>query len=251
MKILILISGLVAMAVAETQQERQEHHILVQELHKTFKLFDVSHLGYLPLSDFLAYFDRLTKGFNGTVNLDAYTKLMHLPPDIAKFYFRYYDMNDDGELTKDIDIRAVFHMFDHNHNGQVSEHEFVAEAIKIHQEMAKRVSGLSLEFVAIDGNGDGFITVENFQKFYDIYDLNHDGRIDLAEFIKSTHLDATTAGKLFNFEDSNHDNVLDRQTDVQALITNFDTNGDGKLDYAEYVVYATKLRALLAPPIGK
>ncbi|XP_041368415.1 uncharacterized protein LOC121382853 [Gigantopelta aegis] len=250
MNILILISGLVAITVGETQQQQQQH-ILVQELHNTFRLFDVNHVGHLSVSDFMAYYDKLTKGFNGTVNLDAYTRLIHLPPDIAKFYFRYYDMNDDGELTKDIDIRAVFHMFDHNHNGQVSEHEFVAEAIKIHQQMAKHVSPTSLEFIGIDGNGDGFITLTDFQKFYDSYDLNHDGQIDLQEFIKSSHLDRATASKIFHFGDSDHNNVIDKQIDLLALITHYDKNGDGKLNYQEYTAYGNNLRALFVTPVGK
>ena len=38
--------------------------------------------------------------------------------------------------------------------------------------MAKHVSVVSLEFVGIDSNSDGFITVSDFQKFFDIYDHN-------------------------------------------------------------------------------
>jgi len=65
-------------------------------------------------------------------------------------------------------------------------------------------------------HGGGFI--EKLQKIFEMFDLNHNGKLDLSEFEKGLN-------KLGFFP---------KKVDVQALLKFYDSNNDNMIDFKEF-----------------
>ncbi|XP_046570544.1 calmodulin-like protein 30 [Haliotis rubra] len=106
-------------------------------------------------------------------------------------------------------------------------------------------------FSRIDSDGSGTADVSEFLKVFDHYDLNHDGKMTMAEYIAGTNAPKSVAQAVFKNIDSDHDGFVLR-TDVNNVIPAFDTDGDGEVSLAEFVNVYTKIFASLPnPPVGK
>lgn len=133
----------------------------------------------------------------------------------------------------------------------------------------KEIGELKETFTTIDKNNDGQINYnefrncimkyksdtdeENIQKMYEAMDRDKNGKIDYTEFIAATldkhiYLKEEKLYEAFAQFDLNNDGFItkeelmkvlklqsDQTPNVEALIKQADTNGDGKIDYKEFV----------------
>lgn len=126
-------------------------------------------------------------------------------------------------------------------------------------------------FFDLDGNVDGFITYSELQNFFEdapkgmcefamrVLQVNEDSQIEFLEFLEMYSLLITKKGtskaqikKMFRGLDQNNDGFLtiaevthfchwflpgDKvvNTDIPDLVKSLDTNGDGKINYQEFV----------------
>lgn len=132
--------------------------------------------------------------------------------------FKKADINGDGFLShdefktamgdaapSDEAISALIKMFDADGNGKIDFDEFVAMAVALE---------------------DAVESDEDYAAFL-FFDKNHDGYISPDEFFK--------AAKLI---DPNSQITMEN---VQAFFKEFDTNGDGFIEFAEYKELMKKL----------
>ncbi|XP_046570546.1 calmodulin-2/4-like [Haliotis rubra] len=106
-------------------------------------------------------------------------------------------------------------------------------------------------FSRIDSDGSGTADVSEFLNVFDHYDLNHDGKMTLAEYMSVNKVPKYIAQAVFKPVDADHDDVLQR-TEVNNVVAAFDTDGDGVVSLAEFVnKYQQIFASLPNPPVGK
>ncbi|XP_071097161.1 uncharacterized protein [Haliotis cracherodii] len=101
---------------------------------------------------------------------------------------------------------------------------------------------LSQAFNRIDADGSGSVDVSEFLKVFDQYDLNHDGKMTIEEYMTSTHVPKTFAQEVYKTIDSDHDNAIKR-SDMNSVFAKYDTSGNGLISLAEFV---TKYKEIFA-----
>ncbi|XP_067660855.1 troponin C-like [Haliotis asinina] len=110
---------------------------------------------------------------------------------------------------------------------------------------------LTQAFDRIDTDGSGTAGVSEFLTIFDHYDLDHDGKMTLAEYMSVNKVPKYVAQAVFKPVDADHDDVLQR-TEVNNVISAFDTDGDGVVSRAEFVSkYQQIFASLQNNPFGK
>ncbi|XP_067660858.1 protein phosphatase 2B regulatory subunit cnb-1-like [Haliotis asinina] len=107
-------------------------------------------------------------------------------------------------------------------------------------------------FDSLDIDGSGNADLSEFLKAFDKFDTDGDGKITLAEYVAGTNGPKNVAEALFKNADADHDGFILR-TDVKNVIPQFDTDGDGKVSFAEFVARYKQIFAAMRPnpPVGK
>ncbi|XP_046570541.1 insoluble matrix shell protein 5-like [Haliotis rubra] len=113
-------------------------------------------------------------------------------------------------------------------------------------------TGLKEAFDSIDADGNDILDVSEFRKIFADYDLNQDGRMELAEYMSTNNVTKAFAEKVFQPFDTDHDDDL-QGAELNNVIPVLDTNGDGEVSRAEFVTEYTKIFAAqqTGPPVGK
>lgn len=135
---------------------------------------------------------------------------------------------------------AIFARFDHNQNGKVFINDFVDELrmvdVEVDEEEIRKLSAIA--------DDEGQITKDDFKLYchnsemYKSLDKNNDGIISDIEMTSKAEL-------AFKALDRNSDGFISRKEftkisknltkeQVDAVLTKFDSDGDGKLDYSEF-----------------
>ncbi len=162
-------------------------------------------------------------------------------------FFSLLDKNEDGVLSGQ---EAAFYKpyGEATKDGEITKQEFdaaVARRIDIVDRQDRGVFGFR------DGNHDARLSGTEIKGF-EFTDLDGDGRIPLAEFLKGMAASRNAIGaktpeelekeaiRRFNLIDINKDNVL---TDTESIfMASFDVNEDGRITLAEFI-YGTFLDA--------
>ncbi|XP_046332828.2 uncharacterized protein LOC124115757 [Haliotis rufescens] len=92
----------------------------------------------------------------------------------------------------------------------------------------------------VDTNNNKIADLSEFQAIFDLYDLNKDGQVPQAEYVKATGGVGAGPGALFALMDPNSDGVIHR-TEVPAILHSFDVNGDGKVTEEEFIKHYSDL----------
>lgn len=187
-----------------------------------------------------------------------------------------YDLNGDGVLSQEerdamrADREARHdqwvQQWDTNADGTISEEERNAARTNIQQ----RVETTREErFDEADTNGDGFLSFDEFSAIppmvrlaqehpgapkviFDGLDTNHDGKVDLAEFMQQLRQhDRPPLDQMFRIADTNADGSISIEefsatppmvelaktnpNGPQQVFTKLDTNSDGQLSLEEFI----------------
>eukprot|EP00468_Gymnochlora_sp_CCMP2014_P000121 CAMPEP_0167744782 /NCGR_PEP_ID=MMETSP0110_2-20121227/2781_1 /TAXON_ID=629695 /ORGANISM="Gymnochlora sp., Strain CCMP2014" /LENGTH=144 /DNA_ID=CAMNT_0007629339 /DNA_START=271 /DNA_END=705 /DNA_ORIENTATION=- len=136
-------------------------------------------------------------------------------------------MKSHGFAEEDLDdLRVAFRMFDKNNDGHIS----VKEMEEVFKTMGLEVSDEEVEKMMSDAN------------------VNHEGEMDFPEFVKLMMNQMTHSGTMIqSLENEDHITVAElkhvmktlgedlSEHDLKQMIEEADINGDGKLNYKEFV----------------
>ena len=172
------------------------------------------------------------------------------PMALGGDFFSLLDMNEDGVLSGR--EAAFFKPYgEATKGGEITKQEFdaaVARRIDIVDRQDRGVFGF------LDGNHDARLSGTEIKGF-EFTDLDGDGRIPLAEFLKGMAASRNALGAMtpsdlekeatrrFHLMDINKDNML---TGTEGIyMASFDVNEDGRITFAEFI-YGTFLDAASA-----
>lgn len=189
----------------------------------------------------------------------------------AKQMLSYLDKNGDGKISRkeaSEELKPFFEQIDANKDGaiDVKEAQVMADYQNSQQSGSTAPASAAARVTAkqivsdMDKNGDGKITKneasEDLRLFFDQYDVNKDGAIDVkeaAELEKYANGQQTgssrpasasgrvTAKQLIGYMDKNGDGKISKDEASEELKPNFqfiDTNGDEVIDVKEAQIMA-------------
>lgn len=158
----------------------------------------------------------------GTEVLDLY--------GIINVLYLKADKNHDGMITQS-ELEDVYHGFDTDKNGKVSQTEFVTLWRAITGETEEQANAF---FYLADINDDNIVDQHDLAPLYQVFDLDGDGQVTANEFAKKWAgiITETPLAVLFERSDSNKDNSLSK-TEFEGLLHSFDKNGDGSVNKSE------------------
>ncbi|XP_046583656.1 uncharacterized protein LOC124290852 [Haliotis rubra] len=105
-------------------------------------------------------------------------------------------------------------------------------------------------FHQLDAGKNNFLTLANFNAYYNQFDLDGDGSITKQDYYK-LDTNHAHADKQFALYDVDKDGALTLK-DVKIIVGKFDTDGDGKITLAEFKAnYAKLLVGTGGAPVGK
>ncbi|KAJ8300728.1 hypothetical protein KUTeg_022247, partial [Tegillarca granosa] len=178
----------------------------------------------------------------GTEVLDLY--------GIINVLYLKADKNHDGMITQS-ELEDVYHGFDTDKNGKVSQTEFVTLWRAITGETEEQANAF---FYLADINDDNIVDQHDLAPLYQVFDLDGDGQVTANEFAKKWAgiITETPLAVLFERSDSNKDNSL-RDGSVNksemeqgwtsdklglvassdTLFTHMDVNHDGRISTSD------------------
>ncbi|XP_067660861.1 troponin C-like [Haliotis asinina] len=112
-------------------------------------------------------------------------------------------------------------------------------------------TGLKEAFNGIDTDGSGIADAAEFRQLFDKYDVNHDGRLELSEYMNANKVSKSFAEKVYQPFDTDHDDDL-QGAELNNVIPVLDSNGDGVVSMSEFVnEYQKIFAATQNPTVGK
>jgi len=254
-----------------------------EEVSAIFELGDSNGDGELDMGEFIAIMYPAAG--------EAISKLSKNYPSIdeVKVLFKKLDIDNDGSITKEEmaenairfsaqEIDSIFALGDIDDDGQLDLEEFIGVmypcAATVAGRMRAKYTDINLvkkAFASIDTNRDGKVSKEemaennifNNQEIDAIFllgDSNHDGEIDLEEFVGvlypvAAQALAKIARQIHNIDDARFvfkqidgdgDGLLSQEeirrsgtkfsaAEIEAIFAIADINGDGEIDVHEFI----------------
>ncbi|KAK6167245.1 hypothetical protein SNE40_021323 [Patella caerulea] len=100
-------------------------------------------------------------------------------------------------------------------------------------------------FARVDMDNDSSLSIQDFEGIFKRFDLNGDDKIERGEFVKHWAIEKLgtppEAVNLFNNLDVNKDGVISHSPDLPFIFIWFDSDVNGQVNEAEFVVTWQKL----------
>ncbi|XP_052790733.1 uncharacterized protein LOC128224756 [Mya arenaria] len=231
--ILLAYCACAAEAAAGPNSDRPDIYGLINILYLKADANLDGHITQTELSDVFKGFD---KNGDGTVTNSEFVELWMILTSqtnaLANAYFHLGDLNDDKVIDQH-DYPIMFQIFDLDHDGSVSSKEFGTKWEDIIRE-----TPFAVLFERADKNQDEFLSHGEFRGFFDSFDKNNDHAVSNAEFDEGwQHADfalLSDSHQLFGDVDKDGSGAIDSH-DMDALFSQYDTNGDNKIALQEVI----------------
>lgn len=181
-------------------------------------------------------FDRADRNDDGRITRDEFASQPTADNSQERFYG--LDSNSDGVLSRREwrDENVVFATVDTNDDGVVSLREYIAMP-------ATGTDDRALRFDELDRDQNGYLVWSEFRRgglnvAFDVVDRNGDGRVTLREFQNST---ADNPTQQFRTLDGNRDGFLStwEWKGTRTAFQRRDMDGDGRISRTEYARYSS------------
>lgn len=198
--------------------------VTLEEAQEGFNEIDANHDGAIDAAEFQRLYDAQLQEAFAVVDKDGDGR-------ISFEEWLEYGRSLNADLTEEA-ARVGFERFDLDRDGSLDLAEFKAILASAKREELRRA-----EFAAIDENGDGVITFDEYLKYvrtldqntpqeelrkeFDRFDTNSDGHIDYDEF-HALYINTLS------------DDPEDKK---EALFAQIDSNGDGAISFDEWFAF--------------
>merc|ERR1719336_448635 len=257
------------------------------EIESLFKKGDIDGDGRIDLQEFIKLM--FPAATNTLTKLQkSYKNINHI-----KTAFRKWDSDGDGHISRpelrnvmssfsDSEVDTVFALGDMDKSGGIDYQEFISllvpgasQTVQKLSSQFKSVTDIKAAFKRLDANGDGQICREEMRNgmrlgdadldvVFALGDLDGDGEISLAEFIRvmspstatalarfrNTFMTIEDVVSAFRIIDSNNDGSLSKAElesgmnsfgkkftgkEIESVFALADVNSDGEINYGEFV----------------